>query len=145
MQDQIVDAARAWLGTPYRHRASTLGAGCDCLGLLRGVWRKLYGDEPAIVPAYRANWRGQGHDASLRLAAERFLMPAAGPGEAGQIVLFRLGGAAEPRHCGILVAPDRFIHAQEHLGVVEANLTAAWLSRVSGFYWFPGSSTDAAD
>ena len=46
----VVKAARAWLGTPYRHQASTLGAGCDCLGLLRGVWRALYGDEPVAVP-----------------------------------------------------------------------------------------------
>jgi NlpC/P60 family putative phage cell wall peptidase len=143
--DRIVAAARAWLDTPYRHQASTLGAGCDCLGLLRGVWRSLYGDEPASIPPYRANWRGQGHDAGLRLAAERFLMPATGPGEAGQVVLFRLGGAVEPRHCGILVAPGRFIHAQEHLGVVEANLTAGWLSRVSGLYRFPDSGTDTSD
>jgi len=39
--DEVVAAARAWLGTPYRHRASVRGAGCDCLGLLRGVWRAL--------------------------------------------------------------------------------------------------------
>ena len=53
----IVTAARLWIGTPYRHQAATRGAGCDCLGLLRGVWRHLYGDEPLAVPPYRANWR----------------------------------------------------------------------------------------
>ena len=31
--------ARRWIGTPYQHQASVLGAGCDCLGVLRGVWR----------------------------------------------------------------------------------------------------------
>ena len=35
----IVAEARAWIGTPYRHQASLKGIGCDCLGLLRGIWR----------------------------------------------------------------------------------------------------------
>src|SRR5690606_21104635 len=113
--DDVVAAARAWLGTPYRHRASTPGAGCDCLGLLRGVWRALYGAEPVAVPAYRADRRGDGHSGALREAAERFLIVETGPAAPGQVMLFRLGGQAEPRHCGILVSPTRFIHAHEHL------------------------------
>jgi NlpC/P60 family putative phage cell wall peptidase len=134
--DGVVEAARLWLGTPYRHRASMQGAGCDCLGLLRGLWRAQYGAEPVALPAYRADWRG-GEDGALREAAERFLVPAEGPIAAGQVVLFRLGGMAEPRHCGIMISADRFIHAQEHLGVVEANLTAGWAKRVSARFWFP--------
>lgn len=134
--DLVVAAAREWLGTPYRHRASTLGAGCDCLGLLRGVWRALYGAEPVAVPAYRADWRGEA-DGALRAAAERFLLPVEGPVGAGQVVLFRLGGMSEARHCGIMVSAERFIHAQEHLGVVEANLTEGWARRVSGRFEFP--------
>ena len=46
----IVREARTWLGTPYLHQASVRGAGCDCLGLVRGVWRALYGREPEAVP-----------------------------------------------------------------------------------------------
>lgn len=134
--EQVVVAAQLWLGTPYRHRASTLGAGCDCLGLLRGVWRTLYGDEPVAVPAYRADRRGA-EDGALRAAAERYLVPVDGPVGSGQVMLFRLSGMAEARHCGIMVSQTRFIHAQEHLGVVEANLTAGWARRVSGRYDFP--------
>ena len=141
--DQVVEAARLWLGTLYRHRASTLGAGCDCLGLLRGVWRALYGHEPVAVPAYRADRRGDDHPEALREAAERFLLVEAGPVEAGQVVLFKLGGLREPRHCGIMVSPTRFIHAQEHLGVVEANLTPGWARRVSGRYRLPDGADPA--
>ncbi|MHA6298119.1 NlpC/P60 family protein [Devosia sp. CAU 1758] len=137
--DEVVAATRRWLGTPYRHQASKLNAGCDCLGLLRGVWRALYGDEPTAVPPYRADLRDHEGVSALREAAERFLVAEAGPLAAGQVVLFRLGGRIEPRHCGILVSETRFIHAQEHLGVVEANLTAAWAKRVSGQYRFPDS------
>lgn len=138
--DLVAAAARDWLGTPYRHRASTLGAGCDCLGLLRGVWRGLYGAEPVAVPVYRADWRHDPHPAALREAAERFLVVEDGPVVVGQVVLFRLGGRDEPRHCGIMISATRFIHAQEHLGVVEANLTAGWAKRVSGRYRFPAHS-----
>ncbi len=46
----IVVTARLWIGTPYLHQASLRGIGCDCLGLLRGVWRDLYGPEPEAPP-----------------------------------------------------------------------------------------------
>ena len=46
----IVRAAGDWLGTPYRHQASVRGVGCDCLGLIRGVWRECIGPEPEPVP-----------------------------------------------------------------------------------------------
>ena len=55
-RDEIVVAARGWLGTPYRHQASRKGAGCDCLGLVRGVWRELVGPEPARLPPYTPDW-----------------------------------------------------------------------------------------
>jgi NlpC/P60 family putative phage cell wall peptidase len=35
---------------------SLRGIGCDCLGLLRGVWRAVYGKEPEAVPAYSSDW-----------------------------------------------------------------------------------------
>ena len=40
LSDKIVTEARRWIGTPYRHQAATRGAGTDCLGLIRGVWRE---------------------------------------------------------------------------------------------------------
>ena len=138
--DDVVAAARAWLGTPYRHQASALGAGCDCLGLLRGVWRALYGPEPMAVPAYRADMRDPAHAGALRAAAERLLEREDGPLAAGQVVLFRLNRAAAAKHCGILVSAERFIHAQEGLGVVEASLTEAWMRRVDGRFRFPSGS-----
>jgi NlpC/P60 family putative phage cell wall peptidase len=137
VSDAVVAAARAFLGTPYRHQASLAGAGCDCLGLLRGVWRALYGAEPMSVPAYRADMRDPTHASALRRAAEALLVAETGPWAAGQVVLFRLGGAAEAKHCGILVSDTRFIHAQERLGVVEADLTEPWARRVSGRFRFP--------
>lgn len=133
----VVAAAHGFLGTPYRHQASLAGAGCDCLGLLRGVWRALYGAEPMAMPAYRADMRDPANAGALRRAAEMLLVAESGPLAAGQVVLFRLGDVAEAKHCGILVSDQRFIHAQERLGVVEANLTEAWARRVSARFRFP--------
>lgn len=144
IDERVVAATRRWLGTPYRHLASTCGAGCDCLGLLRGVWRDLYGAEPVAVPPYRADGGAPGEeDGALRLAAERFLLAETGALAAGQVVLFALGGRVEPRHCGITISAGRFIHAQEHLGVVEANLTAAWLRRMRGRFRFSDEHSGA--
>ena len=50
-RDEIVRAARRYIGTPYHHQAALAGAGCDCLGLIRGVWRDLYGAEPETAAA----------------------------------------------------------------------------------------------
>ena len=137
MSDAVVTAALSFLGTPYRHQASLPGVGCDCLGLLRGVWRALHGTEPMAMPPYRADLRDPLNAGALRRAAERLLVRETGPLAAGQVVLFRLGGMAEPKHCGILLGPTRFIHAQERLGVIEANLTEAWAKRVCGRFAFP--------
>lgn len=136
-RDLVVRAAQRWLGTPYRHQASTPGAGCDCLGLVRGVWREFYGSEPRVLPPYRADWRDGRHAGELLAMAEDLLVRSERGPLAGQVVLFRLGRTAVPKHCGIMSGASRFIHAQEGLGVVEANLTAGWRRRIAGLFDFP--------
>ncbi len=142
--DEVVAAARAWIGTPYRHRAATLGAGCDCLGLVAGVWRMLYGSEPPELPPYRADWRDVSFAPELAALASRWLVPAEGLA-AGRVVLFRIGVSPLPRHCAVMVGPARFVHAQERLGVVEGNLTDGWRRRVAGVFGFPGIALGGAD
>ncbi len=134
---RVVALARGWIGTPYVHQASVKGAGCDCLGLLRGVWRTLYGTEPLVLPPYRADWRDLGHADQLLAAAAVLLRPANLPPMAGQVVLFRLNRLPLPKHCGIMIGPARFIHAQERLGVVETALAGAWQRRLAAAYAFP--------
>ena len=135
--DKIVAATRGWLGTPYRHQASTIGAGCDCLGLLRGVWRTVVGVEPVLVPPYRADWRDQTNAVALVKAAERFLNRSDGSPVPGDVLLFRMLRSRAPKHCGIMVDDRLFIHAQEQVGVVETNLTDGWQRRIAGVYQFP--------
>lgn len=87
------------------------------------------------VPAYRADMRDVAFAGALGAAAEKLLVRAEGLA-AGRVVLFRLNGAVAAKHCGILVGDGRFVHAQEGLGVVEANLEG-WVARVAGVFGFP--------
>src|SRR5665213_1770116 len=73
-RSDIVAEARAWIGTPYRHQASLKGVGCDCLGLVRGVWRAVIGDEPQAAPAYSRDWAEATGEESLAQAARAHLI-----------------------------------------------------------------------
>jgi NlpC/P60 family putative phage cell wall peptidase len=67
----IVETARAWIGTPYRHQASVKAAGADCLGLIRGVWREVISAEPESIPAYSQDWSEPSGCEDLLVAAQR--------------------------------------------------------------------------
>ena len=99
----IVEAARGWLGTPYRHQGSLKGWGADCLGLVRGVWRERVGPEPEAPPAYRPDWAEVGGEETLLLAARRRLREIApAQAEVGDVLLFRMTPTACVKHCAIL-------------------------------------------
>ena len=75
MVDDVVAVARAWIGTPYQHQASVKGVACDCLGLIRGVWRECHGTEPEAPPPYTPDWGEGGGYEELMEAALRHLVP----------------------------------------------------------------------
>jgi NlpC/P60 family putative phage cell wall peptidase len=135
MTDRVVAAARGWVGTPYVHQASAKGAGCDCLGLIRGVWREILGREPEPVPAYSWDWSEPQQDEVLWAAAARHLRQRpAGEAMAGDLLLFRMRSGAVAKHLGIAadVGPRAsFIHSYSGTGVVESALTAPWARRVA--------------
>lgn len=133
--------ARGWIGTPYRHQAATKGAGCDCLGLVRGVWREAFGHEPCAVPAYTPDWSEPQHEERLWAAATTYLAPKPrGQHAAGDVVLFRMRDGAVAKHLGILGrdgdAPT-FIHAYTGHGVVESPLSAPWQRRIVACFAYP--------
>ncbi len=135
--------ARRWLGTAYCHQASVRGAGADCLGLVRGVWRATLGDEPEAPPPYSADWSEASGEERLLAASLRHLVPvgreAAGPGD---VLLFRMHPRGPAKHLGVLVSealePGRMIHAYSGHGVCETHLTASWLRRLVAVFRFPG-------
>jgi NlpC/P60 family putative phage cell wall peptidase len=139
-REAIVKAARGWLGTPYHHQASMKGVGSDCLGLIRGIWRELYGPEPETMPAYTRDWGDATGSETLLAAACRHLIKlddvsAAGPGD---VLVFRMRDEGVAKHAGILTGPSRLVHAQEGLGMIEIELGRWWCRRAAAAFSFPG-------
>lgn len=139
--ERAVAEARAWIGTPYRHQAATCGAGADCLGLVRGVWRSVYGREPEAVPAYTPDWSEPSREEVLWRAALRHLAPREGREPAhGDVILFRMREGSVAKHLGIAARDGgvpSFIHAYSGHGVVESPLSAPWARRIAACFAFP--------
>lgn len=138
---QVIAAARGWIGTPYVHQAATKGAGSDCLGLVRGIWRELYGREPEAVPAYSMDWSEPQGQEQLWAAALRHLATKDVYEEApGDVLLFRMRHGAVAKHLGVQAGTGEsasFVHAYHRRGVVESPLSMPWRRRVVARFTFP--------
>ncbi|MDJ1159020.1 NlpC/P60 family protein [Chelatococcus sp. SYSU_G07232] len=135
----LVAEARAWIGTPYRHQASLKGVGCDCLGLVRGVWRAVVGPEPELPPPYASDWAEAAGGEALAEAAARHLVavdPAAFG--AGDVLLFRWRDHLPAKHAGIASGPHAMIHAHDGAAVAEVALTPWWRRHLAFAFRFPG-------
>jgi NlpC/P60 family putative phage cell wall peptidase len=137
----VLAIARAWLGTPYLHQSSVQGVGCDCLGLARGIWRALHGDEPWEVPPYSRDWGEAGRREVLAEAARAALIEVAlGDAGPGSLILFRMAPGVPAKHCGLLgasVIRPTLIHACDRSGVIEEAFTTAWSRRAAFAFLFP--------
>ncbi|MQQ06958.1 peptidase [Epibacterium sp. SM1979] len=140
-----VDEARRWLGTPYVHQAATRGAGCDCLGLIRGVYAAVVGTTPEVPPAYSRDWsEPQGTEALWQAALRHLQAKPLGAVAPGDVILFRMRSGAVAKHLGLQTscgANARFIHAYQGHGVVECALSAPWQRRIVARFAFPAQQT----
>ncbi len=133
----LAEACR-WIGAPYRHQASAPQLGCDCLGLLRGIWRALYGAEPIPVPPYTPDWSEPSGDETLRRALSRLLIKRPNPAAAqpGDVLLFAMRRSGPAKHLGLLTDCGTMIHAVSGRGVSESPYGPAWKARaVAAFGW----------
>lgn len=138
IEAKIVAVARAWLDTPYQHQASLKGVGCDCAGLVRGVWRELYGQEPLKIPPYTPNFTENSTNEVFKALADQVFQPI--PLEEiqpGDMVLFRWKEGNVAKHCGILTSPTTFIHAHERACVAEVTLSNWWKRHLAYAFRFP--------
>ncbi len=142
---QVVEEAKNWIGTPYLHQASVRGVGSDCLGLLRGVWRALYGDEPESVPPYTPDWAEPSRQEVLLDAASRWLVLKSREASGiGDVLLFRMREGSVAKHLGVQSetgAHPKFIHAYTGYGVIESSLSLPWQRRVVARFAFPEGTT----
>lgn len=148
--NKVVSIATEWIGTPYHHQASLKGAGTDCLGLIRGIWRELYGNEPEMPPPYSQTWGDYDKRETMLEAAERNLEkvamatdhryitnPRAIHWEPGAVLFLRRLPGTVAKHCAILSGDDSIIHAYSGVGVRETSV-GIWDKHVAGIFRFPG-------
>jgi NlpC/P60 family putative phage cell wall peptidase len=131
----IVAAARGWIGTPYVHQASLKGLGCDCFGLLRGVWREIVGAEPESPPPYSSDWAEASAEETLYAALARYLSEIDKVGIApGDVALFRMQARGPAKHCGIVAEKHgalTLIHSRQNKRVAEEAFSAPWRRKLS--------------
>lgn len=137
---EIVRVARAWIGTPYMHQASVRGAGCDCLGLVRGVWREVIGAEPELPPAYSPDWaEARGRETLLEAARRHLAEITTDAALPGDVLLYRMRASGPAKHAAILVSGQavagRMVHAYSGHAVAETGTLRAGLAAA---FRFPG-------
>lgn len=137
-RDAIVRAARKWIGTPYLHQASLCGVGCDCIGLVRGLWRELIGPEPEPLRPYTPDWAEANGAESLIELGEKHFTPAPVDGfGAGDLLVFRFREKFPAKHGGVATGAGRMIHAHDGARVAEIAI-GAWRRRIVRAFAFPG-------
>jgi NlpC/P60 family putative phage cell wall peptidase len=139
LREQIVAEARRWIGTPYRHQASLRGVGCDCVGMVAGIWSSVFGEAPGMPQAYSSGWLDPSPEETLLALARRHMaerQPHAF--EPGDMLVFRWVDRMPARHCGIAVSETRMVHAYQSAGkVAEGELHRQWRQRIAGVFAFP--------
>ena len=140
-RDAIIAEARGWIGTPYCHQASLRGVGCDCLGLVRGVWRAVVGPEPETPGAYTPDWAEAGGVERLAQAGERhFTRVEPDAFEPGDALLFRWRASVPAKHLAIAVSRDAMVHAHDGARVCEVAISPRWRRRLAHAFRFPDYS-----
>ncbi len=130
--DRIIDAARACIGTPFRHQGRIPGVALDCAGLVIAVAN-------ALGVAYVDQQGYSRTPANGRLECALDDQPcleriAAMDRQPGDVLLIRFAG--DPQHLAIF-AGDTLIHSYARVGsVCEHRLASVWAARIVCAYRF---------
>lgn len=137
---QIITAARALVGTPYRHQGRDPQSGVDCLGLIICVAQVIGFDTKLDRQNYERFPDGEELRATL-LASGLVEINRAEPGCLAQICFRGLSGWGQ--HLAVVTDAATIIHAYERKRtgrVIEESL-AKWqrglLGQITAYYRFP--------
>jgi len=137
-RQQVVQAARAWLDTPFLHQGRVLGKGVDCAGVVIKVAHVLG------LSAFDAfNYSRSPDGVTLRSALDEHMDVVEFKAMAvGDVVLMSF--LRQPQHLAIVTAVDPFyiLHSDAFAPgggrVVEHRLDSEWQRRIRGIYRYRG-------
>ena len=132
-RQQVVECARSFLGTPFKHQGRLKGMGIDCAGLIIKVAHEL------SISSFDFTAYSRDPDSTEMQQYLQFHLIEAPSSQrlAGTIVHMRFVG--EPKHVGILTSPTSIIHAYESIGkCVEHTLDSKWSRRIISAFDYPG-------
>lgn len=136
--EEIIQEAREWIGTPYHHQASVKGVGCDCIGLVRGIFRELYHYEVAENINYSSDWGDSNGNEDIINAGFKYMdavpLEEMAPGD---MVAVRWAKKRVAKHVMILSGNGKAIHAYNNAPVTEIHLNDWWRRRIVYAFRFP--------
>lgn len=115
----LIEEARAWIGTKYHHQQSSKGLGCDCIGLPKGIL-KLYGCDVSAIPVTYS--RLSNPELMMDLLDKSDLVTRCEDNifKPARLILFKVHDL--PHHFGIINENcNGFIHSHYKYGVMESD------------------------
>jgi len=143
LRARIIAETTSWIGTPYQHQASLKNIGCDCLGLVRGIWRAIYQTEPELTPAYSPDWAESSKCEQLAFAARRHMQEiSVSEFQPADLLVFRWRPHVPAKHLAITVSPTSMVHAQQGASVCEVPVSRWWQRHLAYVFRFPSIVTE---
>lgn len=141
-REQIVAAARSWIGTPVKHQGQSKGVSCDCKGLVCGVAAELDLPEAQSVAALVRDYPVAFHGRQLFGGLGDSMVRVRTEPAPGDVLAILWGRDQHPRHLALLSAPGWMIHAYGGgiARVAEVPLNAI---RVHSIWMFPSLLVEA--
>lgn len=129
-RDMVLQEARSWLGTPYRHRGAIKGSGVDCARILIEVYGNVGLIEKFDPGRYTRDWHLHRNEEVYLQTVERFAGEPLRSGDTliewlaegykpltGDIIVWRVGRTFS--HSAIVTEWPYAIHASAPAMVVE--------------------------
>lgn len=152
--DELIEHARSFIGSPFRHGEMDPKLGCDCAGLILGAARAA-GITDKLLPTYGPETPPDVLLETLTTSDLRLVYFGCGPGglpsrqileegwsaaEPGDVLILMVAaprGRPHPRHLSYW-SGNSLIHAEGNSGVVEMPLDAKWKRRLHSIWRWRG-------
>ena len=140
----IVDEAKEWVGTPYKHQFMTKGIGTSCILFIIGVYSSVGLIPKEIPPFFNEDWAFNSPDKRMpdwfeNWVGEYLQEICAEELDLGDIITYNFGKKIALSHTSIVIEDDMVIHSEKPVGVTITNRkNDKWYKRERIYYRYGG-------